>query len=460
MKTYLRFANREVEKAFLAHYAETAIPGIRMGYWLATILYALFSILDYFLMPESYRTMWFIRFAIVIPVATVTYLMTYNKSLHRYMQFAISASSLIMGLGIVAMMALARESEPGYTFYYAGIILVIMGIATLFGLRFHYAVFCLLCLVAGYELSLIFIQRIYPSSTPDAKSVIFINNNFFFIGANIMGIIIAYLFEISKRIEFLQQEEIKSRNSEIIQHAREMKRELELAKQLQLRLLPDVYPEIPGVKFSLLYRPMEDLGGDYYDYIKFAEEHMIGIFISDVSGHGLPAALITSMLKSLIAASEKVKFSVSDFLHYINTHASGIIGDNFITALYALYDSKSRILKFARAGHPFPLILRKGKVIQVKSRGGMIGYNPYASYAETEVQLEPGDKVLLFTDGLIEEINDESQSFESTFMEKVLPSLSMMPITDVVAVSFRRLVEFKGSSDFMDDICILGMEVL
>ncbi len=69
-------------------------------------------------------------------------------------------------------------------------------------------------------------------------------------------------------------------------------------------------------------------------------------------------------------------------------------------------------------------------------------------------------KILLFTDGLIQEINDAGQSFESTFMEKVLPSLSMMPITDVVTVSFRRLVDFKGSNSFMDDICILGMEVL
>jgi serine phosphatase RsbU (regulator of sigma subunit) len=166
------------------------------------------------------------------------------------------------------------------------------------------------------------------------------------------------------------------------------------------------------------------------------------------------------MLKSLISASEKAKLSVSGFLQYINTHTSGIIGDNFITGVYAIYDSSSRILKFARAGHPGPLILRNGEVIHVKSRGGMLGYNPYASYYETDVQLESGDKVLFFTDGLIEEVNDALQPFENIFLEKVLPALSMMPITDVVSLSFRRLVEFKGSERFLDDICILGMEIL
>lgn len=459
MNTHLKFLNRDLEKAFLTFYAEAASSSMRLGYWLAVILYALFGILDYYLMPESYRTAWFIRFAIVIPAATVTYLMTFKKSFHRYMQAAISASSIIMGMGIVAMMALAGKNEPGYTVYYAGLILVVMGISTLFGLRFYYALASLLCIASGYEISTIVIQKIHFRTAADMQSLIFMSNNFFYISSNIMGIIIAYLFEISKRIEFLQQEEIKSSNSEIIEHSNDMKRELELARQLQVRLLPDAYPEMPGVRFSSIYRPMEDLGGDYYDFIKFTEKHLIGIFISDVSGHGLSAALITSMLKSLISASEKAKYSASGFLQYLNTHTSGIIGNNFITGAYALYDTNSRILKLARGGHPYPLIIRDGTVTPIKSGGGMIGYNPYARYNEIEMRMEPGDKILFYTDGLSEEINEAKQSFEVEFLDKVLPALSMMPISDVVAVSFRRLIEFKGCDSLLDDICILGMEI-
>ncbi len=139
MKPFLKFRSGSFEKAFIKHYDEQTIPAIRLGFWLACILYALFGILDYYLMPLSYKKIWFIRFGIVVPFIFTTYIITYIKSLRRYIQSSITLSSIVMGLGIVAMMAIADESEHGYRFYYAGTMLVIMGICSLFRLRFYYA---------------------------------------------------------------------------------------------------------------------------------------------------------------------------------------------------------------------------------------------------------------------------------------------------------------------------------
>lgn len=460
MKTFLRFSSRSFEKAFIGHYDELAIPAMRLGYWVALILFALFSILDYYLMPKSYEKMWFIRFAIVLPVATLAYILSFIKTLRQYMQGIVTLSSIVMGLGIVAMMAIADSIELGYRYYYAGMMLVIMGICSLFRLRFYYALFTTLVILAAYEYNSIVIQGMISGGINTINTRIFINNNFFFISSNIIGLIAAYYVEVFSRTEFIQQEDIADKHRDIVVLLERMKRDLELARQIQARLLPESSPSYPGVKFSMLYKPMEELGGDFYDFIKFQETNIVGIFISDVSGHGLPAALVTTMLKALNNTSGSIKFSTSGFLGYINMHLTGQIGDNFLTAIYAVYDTESRVLKFSRAGHPYPVLIRKGVISDLVSEGGAIGIDSYMKYEEISMQLESGDKILFYTDGLIEETNNSREMFMDIYFSKVLPALSLMRIDDVVNISYRHLIEFSGSEKFTDDICVLGFEVL
>lgn len=460
MKGFLKFGSPAFEKAFILNYDEKAIPAMRLGFWVGAILYALFGILDYFLMPVSFVKIWFIRFALIIPFCSGMTALSYAKSLRRYMQSCFSLSAMAMGLGIVAMMAIADPSEPGYRYYYAGMMLVIMGICSLLKLRFFYALFSILAILAAYEYTAVEIQGMIREGIDSLNTRIFINNNFFFVSCDIVGLMAAYYFEKSSRTEFIQQQEISERHSDIVSLLDKMKTDLELARQIQTRLLPDSSPAYPGIRFSMLYKPMEDLGGDFYDFIRFQEQNIIGIFISDVSGHGLPAALVTTMLKALNNTSGSIKFSTSGFLGYINTHLTGQIGDNFLTAIYAVYDTESRVLKFSRAGHPYPVLIRKGVISELVSGGGAIGIDSYMKYEESSIRLEPGDKVLFYTDGLVEETDNSQEMFMDSYFQRVLPALSSLKIDDVVAISYRRLIEFSGREKFNDDICVLGFEIL
>ncbi len=459
MKNRLKFKNPEIEKQYISHNNEQAIGPMRLGYWIAVILFAVFGVLDYFLMPFSYEKMWFIRFAVVIPVATAAYFMSFVKSFRRYMQAALSVGAVIMGMGIVAMMAVADVNDPGYRFYYAGIMLVIMGISSLFRLRFYYALSSSLIMIAGYEMMAIFIQRITDGGLSATGCLVFINNNFFFIGANIIGLFAAYYFENASRIEFVQQLEIIDRHNDISKLLSNMKTELELARQIQSRLLPESCPYTPNARFVSLYKPMDELAGDFYDFMRFKENNLTGVFISDVSGHGMPAALITSMLKTLGSTSDNMKLSGSGFLSYINMHLTGQIGDNFLTAIYGVYDSDTMRFTFSRAGHPFPVLIREGRIDLLDCSGGIIGIDPYMKFEDVTVQLEPGDRILLYTDGLTEEINDRKEMFEDIYFEKVLPSIAKMSIEDIVNLTYRRLIEHRGDENFGDDICIVGIEI-
>jgi serine phosphatase RsbU (regulator of sigma subunit) len=165
------------------------------------------------------------------------------------------------------------------------------------------------------------------------------------------------------------------------------------------------------------------------------------------------------MLKTLIVTSGRSKFYPSQFLKYINSHIIKQIGENFLTAVYMVYDSESRVVKLSRGGHPYPLLIRRGVVSDLMSKGGMIGVLENSDFEEISVILETGDKILLYTDGLTEELNHHGEMFEDTFFKDVLPSIINLPVEDIVSVSWERLVEFKGDDRISDDVCIVGIEI-
>ena len=376
------------------------------------------------------------------------------------MQAIVSLNAIIMGLGIVSMIAIADASEPGFNYYYAGLMLVIMGICSLFRLRFFYALFSSSVIILGYEVTAIFIQRIYTGLNISNDYLILINNNFFYISANIIGLMAAYYLEYLMRVKFLQQQEIIEKHQDLINLMGDMKMELGLAKHIQSNLLPAECPYLKNIKIYSIYKPMEDLGGDFYDFIRFVEHNLLGIFVSDVSGHGIPAALITSMMKTLNITAGHCRFSTSEFLQYINFHLTGQIGDNFLTSVYMVYDSETRIMKYSRAGHPFPLLIRDGEITLLKSKGGIIGIKHEISFEELSIELVPGDRILIYTDGLTEEINIQKTPFESIFFEEVLPSVINKSIEEISTYIYQRLIDFKGDEKLSDDVCIVGIEIV
>jgi serine phosphatase RsbU (regulator of sigma subunit) len=252
---------------------------------------------------------------------------------------------------------------------------------------------------------------------------------------------------------------LKTKIEELEKNKRLIENELDIARTIQDNLIPSVMPVFQGASFYSIYRPVVQVGGDLFDFITFHEKNKIGIFISDVSGHGVPAALITSMVKTLSTSAGVKRESPSGFLQYINNGLVGLTGDNFLTAFYGIYDSSAGTLTYSRCGHCYPLLLRNGEVIPVKSSGTIMGIVQDISIEEKVLNLSRGDKIIFYTDGLTEATNSGNVQFEDFMLGRIVPEIAGFDIEKLLNSLYESLVIFTKNNPPDDDICIVGMEV-
>jgi sigma-B regulation protein RsbU (phosphoserine phosphatase) len=186
--------------------------------------------------------------------------------------------------------------------------------------------------------------------------------------------------------------------------------ELEVAKHIQTSILPLNFPASDHFQVAARYAPMASVAGDFYDYI-FTEPGCAGLFIADVSGHGVPAALIASMVK-LAAVFQRVDARhPAKFLSGMNATLCGNTREQFVTAAYVYLDSEAGCLRYAGAAHP-PMLLLRGDITQeVEENGLMLGLFESAEYSEVSYPLAAGDRLLLYTDGIIEAANASGVAF-------------------------------------------------
>ena len=180
-----------------------------------------------------------------------------------------------------------------------------------------------------------------------------------------------------------------------------IQKELEVARRIQLSILPAEFPSSENFRVAARYVPMTSVAGDFYDFI-VADDRQAGLLIADVSGHGVPAALIASMVK-LAATSQRAEAAdPSSFLAGMNTALLGNTQNQFVTAAYVHLDSESQELRYSAAGHPPMLLLRQGSVRPIEENGLMLAAFDFAKYSNVTHRLEPGDRLLLYTDGIVE----------------------------------------------------------
>jgi signal transduction histidine kinase len=203
----LRFTD-DLEPSFTRHRVEQSLPFARFALVLALLLYALFGILDFYIVPVGARWIWVIRYVIFCPVALAVLGLTFTRWFKPVMQPVLAGVAALAGLGIVAMIAIAHPSA-GYL-YYAGLLLVIPWAYTLLQLRFSYATWASLAIITGYEIVAIVLEP-----TPIH---ILINNNFFFLSAVIIGMVAGYTTERGLRTDFLQRRVIDAQRAELAVH--------------------------------------------------------------------------------------------------------------------------------------------------------------------------------------------------------------------------------------------------
>ncbi len=188
--------------------------------------------------------------------------------------------------------------------------------------------------------------------------------------------------------------------------------ELEMARQIQLSILPHSIPKLPGLEIAARFLPMTSVAGDFYDFIQIDDKH-IGILIADVSGHGLPSALIASMLQVALTGQAGHASEPAKVLAGLNRALCGKFTHNFVTAAYVYVDLENNLMRYAGAGHPPVLQWRDstGKTAKVLENGLVLGMFEEAVYEALEFSLEPGDRYLLYTDGVFEAANSSEEQF-------------------------------------------------
>ena len=192
--------------------------------------------------------------------------------------------------------------------------------------------------------------------------------------------------------------------------------ELEMAREIQLSILPHETPKILGLEIAARYIPMSSVAGDFYDFI-VVDDTRVGILVADVSGHGLPAALIASMLKVALAAQSPHACDPARVLAGLNKTLWGKFKYHFVTAVYVFVDLERKSMSYAGAGHP-PLLLWRtstGSASEVVENGLLLGLFPEQTYSAVELPVEPGDKAVLYTDGILETRSPSGQEFGDLF---------------------------------------------
>jgi sigma-B regulation protein RsbU (phosphoserine phosphatase) len=238
---------------------------------------------------------------------------------------------------------------------------------------------------------------------------------------------------------------LRETRQQLARQLRAIRGELETARQIQLSILPQEVPAMAALDIAARYIPMSSVGGDFYDFLVI-DQTRLGILVADVSGHGMPAALIASMLKIALAGQSGYALDPARVLDGLNQALCGKFQEHYVTAGYALIDTVARTLRYAGAGHP-PLIVwerSSGTTRAVLENGLFLGYFPEATYSAVEIPFQEGDWAVLYTDGIVEAPNASEEPFGDDRMRRFLESHAHCPPGDFVDGLLRKVTSWSA----------------
>jgi len=246
-------------------------------------------------------------------------------------------------------------------------------------------------------------------------------------------------------------------NARLVERERERQRleqELSIARTIQQALLPHGLTDFPHLAVTGVHYPCHEVGGDYFDVVQVSEDRT-AILIADVSGKGLGAALLTTMLQGALSGLTMGADPVKVFNHinrFLCRHAEvGRYATMFIGLL-----GKEGMLEYIKAGHPSPLLLRQGNVSELYTEGSFpVGLIPEAEYTSARLQLEPEDTLVLFSDGVTEAENSAHELFEVRGLSQVLAGRKDVPVEELQQSVFDAVRDFTKGAEQSDDITLL-----
>ncbi|MCB1167119.1 MAG: SpoIIE family protein phosphatase, partial [Leptospiraceae bacterium] len=235
--------------------------------------------------------------------------------------------------------------------------------------------------------------------------------------------------------------------------------ELELAHALQRSLLPSRIPDLPGFELAVRYRSMDRVGGDYYDIV--AGDKFLGILLADVSGHGVPAALIVSIVKIAFWFQRALLDRPSELLLEMNRALLGNIGSEFVTGCYVYFDHEAAEIHVSNAGHPPAYFLdRKERTLtSVRPAGRILGILDEPIFATDVQPFGRGNRMVIYTDGVLEAVDDSGAFFGAERLEELIVTTAELDAESVAQALLTAVMEWSGGEHRIgDDVAIIVLD--
>jgi PAS domain S-box-containing protein len=261
---------------------------------------------------------------------------------------------------------------------------------------------------------------------------------------------------VAERTE--QLESAMAKQHEVAQERERIEQELRVARMIQHTLLPKSLPEVEGHEIAVYYQPAREVGGDFYDFLRLPDGRL-GLIVGDVSGKGVPAAIVMAITRTLLRAAYHLG-SPGEILKQVNDNLFPDIPPNmFVTCLAALLDSRTGRLQYANAGHDPPFLRHASSVGKLRATGMPLGLMPDMSYEQKEVTLQPGESILLYSDGLLEAHSLREEMFGFPRIEKLVGAHSKA--ATLIDSLLAELERFTGKDwEQEDDITLLTLQRL
>lgn len=260
-------------------------------------------------------------------------------------------------------------------------------------------------------------------------------------------------------------DEIKVQKKALLEHDKliSIQRDLNVAREIQQGILPQTFPPYPDRKDFDIFASMvaaKEVGGDFYDFFMI-DNHRLGFVIGDVSGKGIPSAIFMAVSRTLIRATGMKGISAAECLESVNNLlCNESVSCMFVTVFYGILDTGTGQINFASAGHNPPYIVRKdGSFKMLDSSGDIVlGVFEGKAFKPMQAHLEPGDGILLYTDGVTEAFNVQNEIYGEHRLEKVLPALADKNVKDAILAVNEDVSRFTAGADQSDDITMLYLK--
>lgn len=254
-------------------------------------------------------------------------------------------------------------------------------------------------------------------------------------------------------------DELKAAQAQIIEKER-LERELQVAADIQLSILPDILPDTDEFSFGAKILPARQVGGDFYDVFQLKDDR-IGILIGDVADKGIPSALFMARAHALIMAEADIAINSAEVMQLVNSHITRLQkSTQFVTVLYGILDLKTRLFSYARAGHEPPLILHAdGSVERMPFSSGMaLGLWDPITLDEKEVLLKSGESLILYTDGMTDCRNPDGEAFGLDRIKSLVSGLPKLNAQQICDTMLETLISYQNGSKQDDDVTLVAIK--